>query len=58
VALPTARSAAPRFGSDSLIVYLASRGGADGLWRLAGADANEVWRPAQGRGRRRGGDFT
>ena len=48
VALPTARSAAPRFGSDSLIVYLASRGGADGLWRLAGTDANEVWRPAQG----------
>jgi peptidyl-tRNA hydrolase len=30
VALPTARSAAPRFVSDSSILYLASRGGAEG----------------------------
>jgi hypothetical protein len=41
LALPTARAAAPRFASDSTLFYLASRGGADGLWRRAGADARE-----------------
>jgi Tol biopolymer transport system component len=46
--LPTARSAAPRFGPDSSLFYLASRGGADGLWRLAGGRATEVWKPNQG----------
>jgi len=48
VALPTARSAAPRFGPDSSLFYLASRGGADGVWRLSGAKASELWRPSQG----------
>ncbi len=46
--LPTARSAAPRFGPDSSLLYLASRGGADGVWRLAGARASELWKPGQG----------
>jgi len=46
--LPTARSAAPRFGRDSSLWYLASRGGADGLWRLNGAGATEIWKPTQG----------
>jgi Tol biopolymer transport system component len=46
--LPTERSAAPRFGADSTIFYLASRGGGDGLWRLAGGKATELWKPAQG----------
>jgi serine/threonine protein kinase/dipeptidyl aminopeptidase/acylaminoacyl peptidase len=48
VALPTARSAAPRFGPDSSLFYLASRGGADGVWRLSGGQAREVWRPSEG----------
>jgi Tol biopolymer transport system component len=43
VAVPTARSAAPRFG-DSSLWYLASRGGADDLWRLSGGQATEVWK--------------
>lgn len=46
--LPTARSAAPRFGPDSSLFYLASRGGADGVWRLSGGQAREFWRPSEG----------
>jgi len=48
IALPTARSAAPRFGADSSIFYLASRGGADGVWRRSGVVANEFWKPGEG----------
>jgi Tol biopolymer transport system component len=48
VELPTARGAAPRFASDSSLVYLASRSGADGLWRLVSGRASELWKPAQG----------
>ena len=48
IALPTARSAAPRFGPDSSIFYLASRGGADGVWRLSGGKASELWKPREG----------
>jgi Tol biopolymer transport system component len=46
--LPTERSAAPRYGPDSSLWYLASRGGADGVWRLVGGRATEVWKPSQG----------
>jgi len=48
VPLPTARAAAPRFGPDSSLFYLASRGGADGVWRLSGTQARELWKPSQG----------
>jgi serine/threonine protein kinase/Tol biopolymer transport system component len=48
LALPTARSAAPRFGRDSSLFYLASLGGADGLWRLSGTHATELWKSNQG----------
>ena len=48
LALPTARAAAPRFASDSTLFYLASRGGADGLWRLSGAQASELWSASRG----------
>ncbi len=48
VSLPTSRSAAPRFAPDSSLLYLASRGGADGLWRLSAAGASELWRPSEG----------
>jgi Tol biopolymer transport system component len=46
--VPTTRSAAPRFASDSSLLYLASRGGADGVWRLSAAGATELWKPAEG----------
>jgi Tol biopolymer transport system component len=46
--LPTARAAAPRFGADSSIFYLASRGGADGVWRRTGPAASEFWKPGDG----------
>jgi serine/threonine protein kinase/Tol biopolymer transport system component len=46
--LPTARAAAPRFGSDSVVFYLASRGGADGLWRLGRDGAVELWKAGEG----------
>lgn len=48
IALPTARSAAPRFARDSSVFYLASRGGGDGLWHLSGANASELWKSDQG----------
>ncbi len=46
--LPTARAAAPRFAADTSLVYLATRGGADGIWRRSAGTALEVWKPAQG----------
>ena len=48
VSLPTARSAAPRFARDGSLLYLASRSGADGLWRLSGTNAVEIWKAADG----------
>jgi Tol biopolymer transport system component len=46
--VPTARAAAPRFGSDSVVFYLASHGGADGLWRLGREGAVELWKAGEG----------
>ncbi|HEX6091219.1 MAG TPA: hypothetical protein VFZ13_13760, partial [Gemmatimonadales bacterium] len=46
--LPTARAGAPRFGADASLVYLASRGGAEGIWTLDGSNAREIWRPEDG----------
>jgi Tol biopolymer transport system component len=46
--VPTARSAAPRFGPDGSLFYLASRGGADAVWRLGGHDGAELWKAADG----------
>ena len=48
LALPTARSAAPRFAPDGSLFYLASRGGADAVWRLSGSDATELWKAPEG----------
>jgi len=42
--LPTARSAAPRFGPDGSVLYLASRGGADDVWRLSNGQAAVIWK--------------
>ena len=46
--LPTARSVAPRFTGEGSLLYLAARGGADGLWRLDGTQADELWKADAG----------
>jgi Tol biopolymer transport system component len=48
IALPTARAAAPRFGRDTSLWYLASRSGADGLWLFSGGNAVELWTSSRG----------
>jgi Tol biopolymer transport system component len=48
LSLPTSRSGGPRYAPDSSLLYLASRGGADALWRLSGQGAAELWRPTDG----------
>jgi len=45
--LPTARSAGPRFGPDYL-VYLASRGAANGLWKFRDGSVTELWKAEDG----------
>ena len=45
--VPTVRALGPRFGAGSLF-YLSSRGTADGLWRLTGGRAEEIWKGAEG----------
>jgi Tol biopolymer transport system component len=46
VALPTVRAVSPRFGPD-YVLYISSRGGADGLWGLMNGTAVEVWTPRE-----------
>jgi len=48
LSLPTARSAGPRYAPDSAVLYLASRGGADAVWRQSQGGARELWRPREG----------
>jgi len=48
VALPTARAAAPRYAPDASFLYLASRGGADEVWRRSTTSAHMLWKPGQG----------
>ena len=45
--LPAVRAAAPRFGPDS-ILFLSSKGGANGLWRFKDGVATELWRGSEG----------
>jgi Tol biopolymer transport system component len=47
VAVPTVRAISPRFGRD-YIAYVASRGGADGLWKWSQGAAVELWNGSQG----------
>jgi len=42
LAMPTARALAPRFGSGSVMFYLSSAGGGDGLWRVENGRATEI----------------
>ena len=46
--VPTARARGPRFASDGTLFYLASRSGADGLWRLRDGVASELWNASDG----------
>jgi Tol biopolymer transport system component len=48
LSLPTSRATAPRFAPDGTLLYLASRGGADAVWRLAGDRPRELWKPNDG----------
>jgi serine/threonine protein kinase/Tol biopolymer transport system component len=45
--LPAVRAAAPRFGPDELL-FLSSKGGANGLWRFKDGVATELWRGSEG----------
>ena len=47
LSLPTARATIPRFGPDYLL-YLSSKGGADGLWRFKDGIASELWKASEG----------
>jgi len=44
---PSARAIAPRFGPN-YVLYLSSKGGDDGLWKLQNDAATELWSAAQG----------
>ncbi|HTE46558.1 MAG TPA: protein kinase, partial [Gemmatimonadaceae bacterium] len=46
--VPTARARGPRFASNGTLFYLASRSGADGLWRLKDGVATELWNGSEG----------
>ncbi len=45
--LPGLRAVAPRYGPNFLL-YLSSKGGGDGLWRLQDGAATELWKGADG----------
>ena len=45
--LPTVRAGAPRFGPD-YVVYLSSKGGANGLWKLKDGSETELWKGSDG----------
>ena len=45
--VPNTRALGPRFGSD-YVLFLSSRGGADGLWKLEDGSATELWKGSDG----------
>jgi serine/threonine protein kinase/dipeptidyl aminopeptidase/acylaminoacyl peptidase len=45
--VPSAQVSSPRFGPDYLL-YLSSRELADGLWKLQGDSATELWKSSEG----------
>jgi Tol biopolymer transport system component len=47
VKLPTVRAAAPRYTPDS-ILYVSSKGGADGLWKFKNGSELELWKGSEG----------
>ena len=40
--MPTVGGRSPRFATDT-ILYVSSKGGSEGIWRLAGGSATELW---------------
>jgi Tol biopolymer transport system component len=42
ITLPTVSGRSPRFGSNALL-YVSSKGGSDGIWKLANETAAELW---------------
>jgi Tol biopolymer transport system component len=46
-AAPNARALSPRFGPD-YVLMLSGKGGADGLWKMSGDNAQELWRGSDG----------
>ncbi|MGH9366006.1 MAG: protein kinase domain-containing protein [Thermoanaerobaculia bacterium] len=45
--LPAVRAAAPRFGPGYLL-FLSSKGGAEGLWKFREGSVTELWRASEG----------
>jgi len=45
--LPTVRASAPRFGPDYLL-YVSSKGGTDGLWKVKDGSETELWKGSDG----------
>ena len=45
--VPNTRALGPRFGSD-YVLFLSSRGGADGVWKLEDGSATELWKGSDG----------
>ncbi|MEX0880519.1 MAG: protein kinase [Thermoanaerobaculia bacterium] len=45
--LPAVRAAAPRFG-PGYVLFLSSKGGADGLWKFKDGSDTELWKGAEG----------
>ena len=46
--LPAVRASAPRFGPGDDLLFLSSKGGADGLWKFNAGGATELWRGNEG----------
>ena len=46
--LPTVRASSPRFGRDC-ILYLGSKGAADGIWKFQDGSETELWKGSEGR---------
>jgi Tol biopolymer transport system component len=42
IQVPTVGGRSPRFASDSLL-YVSSKGGSEGVWKLTGGSATELW---------------
>ncbi len=48
ITLPTTRGRSPRYGPDYLL-YVSARGENEGIWKLAGETATELWSSARAR---------
>jgi Tol biopolymer transport system component len=48
IALPTSQATSPRFGADSLF-YIGSEAGHEGIWKLVGGTATQIWRDSHAR---------